>query len=59
MQAKRYSTDEMIKGKMTIDVAPIKVKPKPSLIPAPWPPPLVDHVALSVDGSFSSNDGSF
>ena len=58
VQAKRYSSSEMIKGNVTIDMAPIKVKVKPSLIPVAWPPPLVDRVALSVDGSFSSNDGS-
>ena len=55
--ARRYSTEEIIKGKMNL----LEVRtPEPmgSGQCVPWPPPPVGQAALSVDGSFSVHDGS-
>ena len=55
--ARRHSTEEIIKGKMTL----LEVRtPEPMGTGqhVPWPPPPVGQAALSVDGSFSVHDGS-
>ena len=55
--AGRYSTDEIMKGKMIIQEAPPNVRDvRP--ITAPWPAPAAGRVALSMDGSFQEEDGT-
>ncbi|KAE8786332.1 Alpha-amylase [Hordeum vulgare] len=55
--AGRYSTEEILKGKMP---ALAEAEPHLSLPPvvAPWPAPSVGLVVLSIDGSFLKDDGS-
>ncbi|XP_073368114.1 uncharacterized protein [Aegilops tauschii subsp. strangulata] len=54
--AGRFSTEEIIKGKMNAsDHAP---KLKTIQASAPWPAPRRGTVALSVDGSFQESDGT-
>ena len=51
---RKYSVDEILKGKMSVEEeGPLFHVPAPALI-LPLSPPPVDHVALSLDGSFSS-----
>ncbi|KAE8784365.1 Alpha-amylase [Hordeum vulgare] len=53
-----FSTEEIIKGKMSAmsDNSCVVHKTRPLVIP--WYPPLPGTVALSVDGSFQCEDGS-
>ena len=55
--AGRYTTEEILKGKMSSSALPSKAV-KTALVAAPWPKPPQGRVALSVDGSFSGTDGS-
>ena len=55
--ASKYSTEEFIKGKMTVAGW---TSPEVRVVAAPklWLPPPPDYVALSVDGSFSGESGA-
>ena len=53
--AKKYNTEEMIKGKMVERVGWSEPKNKETASARPWPAPATGWVALSVDGSFSSD----
>ena len=55
--ARRFSTDEIMKGKMPM-VQEERVVVKAVAQPLPWPPPPPGQVSLSVDESFSQADGS-
>ncbi|KAE8815446.1 Alpha-amylase [Hordeum vulgare] len=57
MLADRFSTDEIIKGKMPSSAAPPMLE-KTTPLAKPWPNPTLGRVALSVDGSFDGSDGS-
>ncbi|KAE8805074.1 autophagy-related protein 7 [Hordeum vulgare] len=57
MLAGRFSTDEIIKGKMPSSAAPPMLE-KTAPLAKPWPNPTLGLVALSVDGSFDGSDGS-
>ena len=53
----RYSTDEILKGKMPIlEATPNARVDRPPT--TPWPAPAPGTVALSVDGSFQKDDGT-
>ncbi|KAE8785095.1 hypothetical protein D1007_41257 [Hordeum vulgare] len=56
--AGRFSTEDIIKGKMPIsaDCSDHMHKVKPPTMP--WPAPQPGYVALSIDGSFLDSDGS-
>ena len=56
--SRRYSTEEILKGKMPLleDGSATHVVVVSSALP--WSPPPTNRVALSVDGTFSSVDGS-
>lgn len=56
--ARKFSVDKILKGKMSVDEEWSLFHVMPPAPVLPWPPPPVDHVALSVDGSFSIEDGS-
>ena len=55
--ARRYSTEEIIKGKMPMKCED-PIRPRREAAQAPWPRPAEGQAALSVDGSFSPSDGS-
>ena len=55
--ARRYSTEDIIKGKMPM-LEDESAKPPGTAMQLPWPRPADGHAALSVDGSFSPSDGS-
>lgn len=57
LQARRYSTEEIIKGEVTMEENHVNLKVKPIPVPVSWPAPSANLVALSVDGSFTANDG--
>lgn len=52
--AKKYNMEEVIKGKMVERVGWSKPKNKETASARPWPAPAAGWVALSVDGSLSS-----
>ena len=55
--ARRYTTEDIIKGKMsTFVAAPAKARIHAPVLP--WPKPSLGQIALSVDGAFSEADGS-
>lgn len=56
--AGRYSTEEIMKGKMLVlaDIEEPVVRTRSSN--TPWPAPGPDKAALSVDGSFKASDGT-
>ena len=45
--AGRFTTEEIIKGKMPVGIEPVTV-PKPILPTVPWPPPPTGYVVLSI-----------
>jgi hypothetical protein len=53
--SRRYTTEEIIKGKMPVIQESLVVQRVAAL---PWPRPPADQAALSVDGAFSYADGS-
>ena len=53
--AKKYNTEKMIKGKMVEGEGWSEPKNKETASARPWPAPATGWVALSVDGSFSSD----
>lgn len=55
---KSTNQDEIIKGKMPMDVAHVIPEAKCSVPALSWPPPPPDRVALSVDGSFLAVGGT-
>ncbi|KAM3297367.1 hypothetical protein ACQJBY_039309 [Aegilops geniculata] len=54
---RRFSTEEIIKGKMPMLQEAATMAPAPCT-PMPWPRPAPDQVALSVDGAFLHEDGT-
>jgi hypothetical protein len=56
---RKYSIEEILKGKVPVMADWILPKKRKAPSPSrPWPPPPLDHVALSVDGLFSVESGS-
>ena len=55
--SRKYSTEEMIKGKMPMWREEPAVAQKEAIV-HPWPKPPPGKVALSVDGAFLQSDGS-
>lgn len=55
--SRRFSIEEIIKGKMIVDMGPPSTT-KAAMPVLPLPPPSADQVAQSVDGAFSCVDGS-
>jgi hypothetical protein len=56
--AKKYSTEEMLKGKMVVLDCGEGPKQSPPARVLPWPAPTSGVTALSVDGSFREEDGT-
>ena len=56
--AGRFSTEEIIKGKMPVSAIESRIACTARPPVDPWPAPRPGNVALSVDGSFSDSDGS-
>ena len=56
--SRRYSIEEIIKGKMPLVDFGSAMESIVVEVALPWPPPPANHVALSVDGAFLAVDGS-
>lgn len=55
---KRYCTDEIIKGKMSMQETWVVEKQRKTKVALRWPAPPANMFAHSVDGAFAEDDGS-